>query len=105
MNLAQALHTSARRYCDEHFTRWAERYAELPNDGRETDGYNYTKEALETFPRYNVLKAIRVELERIDPATLDDLETTRTLIIDEGMNAQDDFTRGPIGTIDAAAMC
>ena len=104
MNPAQALHATARRYCNEHFSRWAARYTELPNAGRDTDGYNYTKEALDTFPRYNVLNAIRVELDRIDPTTLVDLEGTRALIVDAGKNAEDDFTRNPIGPIDAAAM-
>lgn len=104
MNPAQALHATARRYLDASFSRWAGRYAELPNDGRDKDGYHYTKQALDTFPRYNVLNAIRVELDRIDPVALVDLESTRALVLDAGMNAQDGFTRDPIGSIDAAAM-
>lgn len=68
------------------------------------DGYHYTPEALATFPRYNVLNAIRVELERIDPAKLADVENTRTLLVLAGEMAEDDFTRRPIGEIDERAM-
>jgi len=56
------------------------------------------------FPRYNVLKAIRVEIERIDPNELDDLADTRELLLLAGAAAEDDFTRKPIGEIDANAM-
>ena len=60
--------------------------------------------ALATFPRYNLLNAIRVELERIDPANLDEVEETRTLLVLAGETAQDDFTQKPIGEIDERAM-
>jgi hypothetical protein len=102
MNLAQALHATARRYCDEHYTRWTEKYSELPNGGR--DGYDYTWAALGIFPRYNVLNAIRLELDRMEPAGLPGLEETRALILEAGINARDMFTDNPIGPIDAEAM-
>ncbi len=57
-----------------------------------------------TFPRYNVLNAIRVELERIDPAKLGEPEDTRALLILAGETALDDFTQLPIGEIDERAM-
>jgi hypothetical protein len=94
MNLAQALHATARRYCDEHYSRWARLYSKLPNHGRDADYYHYTKEALATFPRYNVLNAIRVELDRIDPTTLDNFERARVLTLEAGMNAQDMVNSG-----------
>ncbi|MCA9051647.1 MAG: hypothetical protein KDA89_23075 [Planctomycetaceae bacterium] len=106
MNLAQSLHTAARQYCNEQFNYWAALYAAICRDGRDraADRYHYTPEALDVFPRYNLLKAIRIELERIDPYELDDLTDTRELIILAGTAADDDFTREPIGKIDAAAM-
>ena len=104
MNLAQALHATARRYCDEHHCRWAMLYSKLPNYGRESDDYHYTKEALATFPRYNVLNAIRVELDRIEPATLESFDETRALVLAAGVNAPDMFTRDPSGPIVAEAM-
>jgi len=104
MNSGQALHAAARRYCDEQHAHWCRVYSTLPNDGRESGGYHYTKEALQTFPRYNVLNAIRVELDRIDPATLQRLDAARELIINVGANAQDPFTQDPLGPIDANAI-
>lgn len=106
MNLAQALHTAARRYCNEQYDHWAIKYSEISLAGhdRAADGYHYTTEALGVFPRYNVLNAIRIELERIDPNELANLNDTRDLILQIGERADDDFTRKPIGQIDAAAM-
>lgn len=106
MNLAQALHTAARRYCNEQFLHWATRYSAICRAGRDraADRYHYTSEALGVFPRYNVINAIRIELERIDPNELHDLNDTRELIIIAGIAGDDDFTRKPIGQIDAEAM-
>ncbi len=106
MNLAQALHTAARRYCNEQYNHWAAQYSEISRAGRDrtADGYHYTPEALDVFPRYNVLNAIRVEIERIDSKELTDRNKTRDLIILAGTDADDDFTRKPIGEIDANAM-
>jgi hypothetical protein len=101
-----ALYTAARRYCLERHVHWCERYVEMI--GREADvepdGVHYTAEALATFPRYNVLNAIRIELERIDPNTLGDLVSTRTLLIMAGEGAEDPFTQIPIGEIGRQAM-
>ena len=68
------------------------------------DGWEYAPEALGIFPRYNVLKAIQVELERLDPASLTDLPETRELLLLAGMTAEDEFTMEPIGVIDASTI-
>ena len=101
MNASLALFTAARRYCIERHAYWCERYSKI---ARKRDGYNYTPEALATFPRYNVLNAIRVELERIEPAQLGDADNTKALLLLAGETAEDEFTRQPIGEIDARAM-
>jgi hypothetical protein len=95
MNESLSLHTAARRYCLQQFTYWCERYSEIVRKeaDRQCDGYHYTAEALATFPRYIILKAIRVEIERIDPTELGDLESTRALLILAGEIAEDAFTR------------
>ncbi|MEL6383142.1 MAG: hypothetical protein AAFQ89_11975 [Cyanobacteria bacterium J06626_18] len=95
MNLAQALHTAARRYCINQHTYWATRYSEISSADRDRAGI---------FPRYNVLNTIRVELERIDPDKLTDLNATRDQIMLAGINANDEFTLKPIRQIDADAM-
>src|SRR5689334_3408215 len=101
-----ALHIAARRYCLERHAYWCQRYSEIvrKKGDRQRDGYHYTPEALATFPRYNMLNAIRVELERIDPANLGDAEETRALLVLAGEMAQDEFTQKPIGEIDERAM-
>lgn len=67
-------------------------------------GAEYTPEALGMFPRYNVLNAIRVEVERLDPHELEDIEEMLDILLAAGGTAEDDFTRKPIGEIAAAAM-
>ena len=106
MNASLALHTAARRYCLGRHAFWCQRYSEIvrKKGDRQRNGYYYTPEALATFPRYNVLNAIRVELERIDPAKLGEPEDTRVLLILAGETALDDFTQLPIGEIDERAM-
>lgn len=106
MDTALALHTAARRYCIERHSYWCERYVEIARAGgdRQTDSRHYTREALATFPRYNVLNAIRVELERTDPAIFRDVEEARAFIVLAGEAAEDDFTRHPISEVDARAM-
>ena len=102
-NEALALHTAARRYCLERHAYWCYRYSKLVQErvDRQRDGYHFTPEALATFPRYNVLNAIRVELERIHSNTLGNFETTKALLILAGQTAEDEFTRKPLGKIEA----
>jgi hypothetical protein len=106
VNLAQSIHAAARRYCSEQFNYWATQYSAICHAGRDraADRYHYTPEALGVFPRYNVLRAIRVEIERINPNELNDLADARDLLLLAGVAADDDFTRKPIGEIDADAM-
>lgn len=105
MDAGVAVLTAARRYCQVQYAHWAERYAEIVRRGRDRkrDGYHYTPMALATFPRYNVLNAIRVELERIDPGELRDFEAAKTRVLRAGEMANDDFTRKPIAEIDQRA--
>jgi hypothetical protein len=106
MNASLALHTAARRYCLQRHAYCRQRYSEIvrKKGDRQRDGYHYSPEALATFPRFNVLNAIRVELERIDPVKLGDVEDTRGLLVLAGETAQDDFTQKPISEIDERAM-
>jgi hypothetical protein len=99
MNAAQALHHAARRYCQEKHEYWCKHYSMLPNSGRFRG--DYSKKALAIFPRYNVLNAILVELERTDPATLLDFDQARELIIAAGTDAEDEFTSNEADAIQA----
>jgi hypothetical protein len=106
VNPSLALHTAARRYCLERHAYWCERYAEIfrKRGDRQPDGYHYTPQALDTFPRYNVLDTIRIELERIDPAHLLNVEDTRSLLVLAGEVAQGSLTARPTDEIDQRAM-
>jgi hypothetical protein len=106
VNAPVVLHTAARRYCLDRHAYWCDRYAEVLRQGkdRQPDGSHYTPAALATFPRYNVLNAIRIELERIDPATLRDAEDTRALLLLAGTAAEDEFTTPALGEIEQRSM-
>ncbi len=106
VNVSLALHAAARRYCLDRHAYWCDQYSEIVRNrgDRQGDGYHYTPEALATFPRYNALNAIRVEVERIDPAKLGDADSTRELLDLAGQTAEGDFTRQPIGAIEARAI-
>lgn len=104
MNEAVALHTAARRYCLERFAYWCDCYAELVSRGRDRQpNGDYTDNAWAIFPRYNVLNAIRVEIERIDPIELAALEETKVMLIRAGDTADDHFTRKPANEIEQRA--
>ena len=66
-----ALHTAARRYCQERFDYWTRRYEELQHHENSQvqklfePGWTYSEEAYRTFPRYRIDRAIRIEVERL----------------------------------------
>ncbi|MCP4101705.1 MAG: hypothetical protein GY750_09805 [Lentisphaerae bacterium] len=61
---------AARRYLHDRHSYWVGVYSALRNQGRREDDYHYSDDAKNTFPRYNVLAAIGVELDRLDPDRL-----------------------------------
>ena len=82
-----ALHTAARRHCQEHSHYWYQHTTEI----RQTiprDQNNYQQMLLESYGRSDVLTIICTEIERLDPDQLDDLETTRDRIVQIGRVAQ-----------------
>lgn len=62
------LHTMARRYLTDRNQELHGQYAALPDEGRKRWGY--TVEAKRIFPRYNLVAAMLVEVERLDPDDL-----------------------------------
>lgn len=103
-NSALILHTAARHYLIDRRTEWIEAYSSVPNQGRANDGYHYRDDAKNIFPRYNVLQAIRVEVERLDPDDLPELTAVADRLIHAGTHAQDLFTEGDHGDIERRAM-
>lgn len=88
----ERLHVAARRYCIERFGLWANKYQQLVEAGRDRRGSTYTPEALRTFPRYQVVGAIRTELERLTGSDVRNLEEARELFAVAGLVTEDAFT-------------
>lgn len=89
---AENLHFAARRYCIERFVFWAERYRELAANKRDRQGSGYTSEAYRTFPRYQVLDAIRIDLERLTGSDVRNLADARETFALVGLTAENEFT-------------
>jgi hypothetical protein len=68
-------------------------YLALPNSGRAADGYNYTDEALQMFPRYLVVEAILNKVEELDSDNLPAVEKLTGLLISAAYSAQSPSTR------------
>ncbi|WP_326568053.1 hypothetical protein VSH64_40645 [Amycolatopsis rhabdoformis] len=94
------LHSMARRYLMARYTELSERYAELPDQGR--DGYSV--EAQRTYPRYNVVAAMLTEVERLDPDDLPPVQPLAAALMHAAETARSVFTDPPTGPIEAEAM-
>lgn len=88
----ERLHSAARQYCEDQYRVWSEKYSRLAAEGGDRNGYYYTPEAYRTFPRYQVLDAVRTELERLTGADLEDIDEARDLLVLAGETAQSDST-------------
>lgn len=84
MTPAQILHTFARRTCIDRFSFWIAEYEPLVLSGQDRDGYYYTDEACNIFPRYNVLRSTLMEIEKIDFDKLPDLPTLFEVLANVG---------------------
>jgi hypothetical protein len=83
MDEKTALHTAARRYCQDRFSYWSRIYEELQAQGQEKfePGWDYSEEEYRTFPRYRIAKAIQVEVERLTVDHDTSLSELRTRLI------------------------
>ncbi|MDQ3062895.1 MAG: hypothetical protein M3R14_08560 [Acidobacteriota bacterium] len=85
-NKIENLQTEIRRYCINNSSRWTEKYYELASNGTNRSGFGYTDEALYIFPRYMLLNAILVKVERYRPEdfpTLDEAKRFFRLVATE----------------------
>jgi hypothetical protein len=110
MTETEALHTAARRYCMDRAQFWHAKYAEiLKRDERPAKSgllkqlrlrvTRQTDEGRRTFPRYKILDAILVEIER---GTEDQFETAARLLdwlVAAAETAYSDEARPPDFTI------
>jgi hypothetical protein len=82
-----ALHTAARRYCEDRHSEWAQAYNKLEARGKVQienkfkPGWDYSEEAYGVFPRYRMDKAIRIEVERLAPESSNSFEEMRAQLL------------------------
>jgi hypothetical protein len=98
------LHSVARRYLMDRSAELHQAYAKLPNGGRAEDGYHSSTQALRIFPRYHVVDAILVEIERLDPDDLPAPESLAAVLVRAAAGAQSLFTQPRHGDLAAEAI-
>ncbi len=103
-NEIEKLHTAIRRYCMDRYSYWTKEYGELAAMGKDRAGSGYTQEALCTFPRYNVLNAILIEIERHRPEKFSTLDEAKRFFIAVAADAQNIFTQPPNGNLEQQVM-
>ncbi len=87
MDNRNALHTAARRYCEDRYSDWTKAYSQLESregvqiENKFEPGWDYSNEAYGIFPRYRVAKAIRIEVERLEPQSSSSLDDLRLQLI------------------------
>ncbi|WP_109964804.1 hypothetical protein [Micromonospora globispora] len=101
---SKTLHWASRRYLTARYEELRREYSQLPNDGRQADGYHYTTEAKRIFPRYNAVEAILVEVERLDPDRLPGVDVVTNTLLAAAESADSPFTKSPDDEIEAHAI-
>ncbi|MDP9352721.1 MAG: Imm31 family immunity protein [Chloroflexota bacterium] len=109
MTPVEALHTAARRYCMDRSDMWKSHTDDEEDATQAQDLYGRQEEAFlpedsEVFPRYNVLDAILVEIERIAPDSVSTTDEMRELLVSAGRTAESPFTRAPENEIENRVM-
>ncbi len=88
----------------DKYSYWTRRYADLASTGKDRAGYEYTPEALGIFPRYHVLNAVLVEIERHRANEFASLDEAKRAFRAMAADAQNIFTQPPNGPIEQRAM-
>src|SRR5688500_9044505 len=104
MNGARQLFDAARHYCIGRHAHWSTRYQKLMEESRDRVGSDYSKEAYDTFPRYNAVAAILTEIERFDAENLPTEAELRELLVVAGHTAESLFTKDTNSEIADAAI-
>ena len=88
MDTKTALHTAARRFCEDRFSEWSQTYNELQiKEKREVSdpfkpGLDYSEEAYRIFPRYRIDALIQAEVEKLVPDSIGNLGELRSQLIE-----------------------
>lgn len=102
MTETESLVTAARRYCQDNFSYWADRYS------KERTGadfpYTYTDNDYNLFPRYNVWSTILDRVETLVGQNHFDFETCKQQLKTIGLTANSVFTTSEQNKIAKNAM-
>ncbi|SCF25564.1 hypothetical protein GA0074696_3826 [Micromonospora purpureochromogenes] len=88
----------------ERYDELTRKYAALPNQGGVKDGFRYQPEAWRLFPRYHVVEAILVEIERLDPDLLPELAGLVDALVAAADGAHSPLTQPAGNEVEAEAM-
>ncbi|MEU7876542.1 hypothetical protein [Dactylosporangium sp. NPDC049140] len=99
----QTLHWAARRYLTARYQELRTEHGRLPNGGREADGYHATTEAKRIFPRYRVVEAMLMEVERLDPDRLPGADVVADALLTAAELAESPFVEPPYDEVEARA--
>jgi hypothetical protein len=103
MEKRAAVHTLARRYCQEQFSEWCRRYEELQRQQARPGG-DYSPEAYDTFPRYLILQAILRSIEALIPEGTGSVDLLAGAMAAAAQSANSAFTARPQNAIAEAAI-
>src|SRR5437762_1138971 len=103
MSPVDALITAARRYCQENFSYWANRYSN-ERSGSDFPTYSYSDRDYDLFPRYNVLAAILAQVEMQVGKTYQEPMSCREALAQIGFTAQSPLTKGEQNVIAKTAI-
>lgn len=106
MTATESLHTAARRYCIDRAKYWRAKYAEIEkrNERPATLGLlaklgltvqHQTREGSATFPRYKILDAILIEVERRIGEEFPSLPDMKLWLIAAAQSAYEEEARPP----------
>lgn len=94
MDSKTALHTAARRFCQDRYSEWSQTYNQLQIKGKERVestnkfGWSYSEEAYRIFPRYRIDALIQIKVEGLVPDSSRDLEELRSQLVEASAVAE-----------------
>ncbi|MDH6461852.1 hypothetical protein M2302_002027 [Micromonospora sp. A200] len=98
------LHTATRRWLMERYDELTREYPALPHQACAKNGFHYQPEARGIFPRYHVVEAILVEVERLDPDLLPELAGLVDALVEAADGAHSPLTQPAGNEVEAEAM-
>ncbi|HTD95020.1 MAG TPA: hypothetical protein VK644_14445 [Chitinophagaceae bacterium] len=98
----EAIITLARKYSQENFSYWINKYSK-ERTGNDFP-YTYSNSDYDLFPRYSVLSAILEDVETLVDQNFKDIEKCKAELIHIGLTAQSPFTTGEKNEIEQNAI-